>query len=99
VSGSGISWISLHLADNHASTPPLSFLQAGCPSCRPTNSVKELKAKALQAKPELEIWRRPATVTLKHPLLIGKATRSRFSQLRNYFRFCKSSSGLTTTTF
>ena len=26
--------------DNHASTPPLSFLQAGCPSCRPTNSVK-----------------------------------------------------------
>jgi len=28
---------------NHASTPPLSFLQAGCPSCRPTNSVKALK--------------------------------------------------------
>ena len=27
-------------ADNHASTPPLSFLQAGCPS----NSVKALKA-------------------------------------------------------
>jgi len=26
--------------DNHASTPPLSFLQAGCPSCRPTDSVK-----------------------------------------------------------
>ena len=25
---------------NHASTPPLSFLQAGCPFCRPTNSVK-----------------------------------------------------------
>jgi len=31
--------------DNHASTPPLSFLQAGCPSCRPTNSAKALKAK------------------------------------------------------
>ena len=31
-------------ADNHASTPPLSFLLAGCPSCRPTNSVKALKA-------------------------------------------------------
>ena len=30
--------------DNHASTPPLSFLQARCPSCRPTNSVKALKA-------------------------------------------------------
>ena len=31
--------------DNHASTPPLSFLQAGCPFCHPTNSVKALKAK------------------------------------------------------
>ena len=30
--------------DNHTSTPPVSFLQAGCPSCRPTNSVKALKA-------------------------------------------------------
>ena len=30
--------------DNHASTPLLSFLQAGCPSCRPNNSVKALKA-------------------------------------------------------
>ena len=32
--------------DNHASTPYHSdFLQAGCFSCRPTNSVKALKAK------------------------------------------------------
>ena len=30
--------------DNHTSTPPLCFLQAGCPSCRPTNSVKALEA-------------------------------------------------------
>jgi len=30
--------------DNHASTRPLSFLQAGCHSCCPTNSVKALKA-------------------------------------------------------
>jgi len=30
--------------DNHASNPPLHFLQAGCPSCRPTNSIKALKA-------------------------------------------------------
>ena len=42
VSGSGISW-----AICYASTPPLSFLQAGCPSCRPTNSVKALKAHGL----------------------------------------------------
>jgi len=30
--------------DNHVNIPPLSFLQAGCPSCHPTNSVKALKA-------------------------------------------------------
>jgi len=30
--------------DNHASTPLLSFLQAGCPSCCPTDSVKALNA-------------------------------------------------------
>jgi len=30
--------------DNHASTSPLSFLQAGYSSCRQTNSVKALKA-------------------------------------------------------
>ena len=29
--------------DNHTSTPPLSFLQASCPSCRPINSVKAMK--------------------------------------------------------
>jgi len=31
--------------DNHASTLPLGFLQAVCPSCHPTNSIKALKAK------------------------------------------------------
>jgi len=30
--------------DNYISTPSLCFLQAGCPSCRPTNGVKALKA-------------------------------------------------------
>jgi len=34
--------------DNNASTAPLSVLQAGCPSCRPTNSVKALKAFSVQ---------------------------------------------------
>jgi len=29
--------------DNNAGIPPLSYLQAGCPSCRPTNSIKRLK--------------------------------------------------------
>jgi len=36
--------------DNHASTSPLSFLQAGYPSCRPTNSVNALKAKTEKVK-------------------------------------------------
>jgi len=35
---------TLPQTDNHASTTPLSFLQAGCPSWRPINSVKALKA-------------------------------------------------------
>jgi len=35
--------------DNHASTPPLSFLHAGCPSCHPANSVKALKARLCSA--------------------------------------------------
>jgi len=40
--------------DNHASTSPLSFLQAGCPSCHPTNSIKALKAEALKADKVLD---------------------------------------------
>jgi len=38
--------------DNHTSTPPLSFLQAGCHSCRLTNSVNALKAKRVDTKQE-----------------------------------------------
>ena len=30
--------------DNHASTRPLSFLQAGCPSCDPTTASKHRRA-------------------------------------------------------
>ena len=45
VSGSGISCTLLQ-TDNHASTPPLSFLQARCPSWCPTNSIKALKAQS-----------------------------------------------------
>jgi len=46
VSGSGISWAVCKSAPRfrHASTPPLSFLLAGCLSCGPTNRVKALKA-------------------------------------------------------
>ena len=49
VSGSGISWAICKSAprSRQITTPALHhsvFLQAGCPSCRPTNSVKALKA-------------------------------------------------------
>ena len=47
--------------DNHANTSPLSFLQAGCPSCRPTNSVKALKVVKLS---ELINYRRKKRVSL-----------------------------------
>ena len=42
--------------DNHASTPPLSFLHAGCPSCRPTNSVKALNAVAINHTVNRILW-------------------------------------------
>ena len=49
VSGSGISWaICISASRYRQITMPAPhhsvFLQAGCPSCRPTNSVKALKA-------------------------------------------------------
>ena len=52
VSGSGISWGTCKSAPHSRQiTMPVPhhsrFLQAGCPSCRPTNSVKALKANAL----------------------------------------------------
>ena len=47
VSGNAISWAICKSApcSRQTTTPapqPLCFLQAGCPSCRPTNSVKAL---------------------------------------------------------
>ena len=52
VSGSGISWAMCKSASRSRQiTMPVphhsSFLQAGCPSSRPTNSIKALKAKSI----------------------------------------------------
>ena len=52
VSGSGISWaICKSASRSRQITTPVPhhsvFLQAGCPSCRPTNSVNALKAQIL----------------------------------------------------
>ena len=57
--------------DDHASIPPLSFLQAGCPSCCPTNSVKALKAQTVVNK------------KLTHKL-IDSAFARKFSQLNKW---------------
>jgi len=43
--------------DYHTCTSPFSFLQAGCPSCHPANSIKALKAldgKKLKTKATIE---------------------------------------------
>ena len=42
--------VCILLQTDNTSTPPLSFLQAGCPSCHPTNSVKALKAEGMKMK-------------------------------------------------
>jgi len=39
--------------DNHAGTQSLRFLQAGCPSCHPTNTVKALKEKSMEGKKQI----------------------------------------------
>jgi len=68
----------LHLlqTDNHASTSSLSFLQAGCPSCCPTNSIKELKANTYitiiiinyPTRLGTEPWPIPVTLQAQHML-------------------------------
>jgi len=52
--------------DNHDSTPPL-VLQARCPSCRPTNSIRALKAKSTegqyQISTHINMWNDDITTT------------------------------------
>ena len=50
-------YASLHLAPDRQPRqhPATQFLQAGCPSCRPTNSIKALKAISYKAVTKLEL--------------------------------------------
>ena len=64
VSGSGISWaICISAPRSRQTTTPTPhrsvFLQAGCPSCCPTNSVKALKAKIIYSNSSetIKTWR------------------------------------------
>jgi len=50
--------------DNHASTPSLKFLQAGCPSCHPTNSVKALHKILVNLNSTLQLHYLQRTSTL-----------------------------------
>jgi len=64
--------------DNHTSTPPLSFLQAGCPSCHPTNRVKALKAIVLHTYIQIYIAPKIMRTNLRRCICV-----SRHLQLRS----------------
>jgi len=66
--------------DNHANTPPLSFLQAGCPSCRPTNSVK-----ALKDQPKTELVGITGASRLNTLLLAKQQCRMELHPLATFF--------------
>ena len=73
--------------DNHPSTPPLSFLQAGCPSCQPTNSIKALKAqkhKILLSHKTARVCNGLPSDVITSPLLIA------FKRLLNTLLFSRS---------
>jgi len=61
--------------DKHASTPSLSFLQAGCPSCRPTNSVKALNGTEITTK--LVLYNDCKTAAAAAVLTINQRSQSR----------------------
>jgi len=68
VSGSGISWaICKSASRSRQITTPAphysSFLQAGWPSCRPTNSVKALKAQSIHVT-----WQKFSSIFIPLPI-------------------------------
>jgi len=52
--------------------PPLSFLQAGCPSCHPTNSVRALKVKCRAAIDQYLLLAGPTAANLQQQSVAGK---------------------------
>jgi len=71
--------------DNHASTPPLSFLQAGCPSCHPTNSVKALKA-SLITTPQHNSEQQASCVAMAYSLKSTQLKSCSYSLMFQSFR-------------
>jgi len=82
-------YASLHLlqTDNHTSTPTLCFLQAGCPSCRPTNITNRSNAvmadqcvvtsHGVSTVVVEQAWPLTSFVDSKINLLWGKLSKSR----------------------
>jgi len=69
--------------DKCASTSPLGFLQAGCPSCsRPTNSVKALKTQYIREKVDTSSLTVPATDFSMFMSAKSGCTRQRHDGLR-----------------
>ena len=71
VSGSGISWAICKSApcSRQITMPALyysSFLQAGCPPCRPTNSVKALKPIHMTYYKKISDWRNIILLPYQH---------------------------------
>ena len=81
-------YASLHLAPDRQPRqhPTTRFLQAGCPSCRPTNSVKALKAQNL-----IEFYRKCAGEFLENGIAYCENLPSYFnsgcSQLNEVLNF------------
>jgi len=78
--------------DNHASTRPLSFLQVGCPFCRPTNSVKALKALYLYPRAYLKNQMsklRRFFVFFSLPVIMARSFCQSALQYVRYFRLCE----------
>ena len=68
--------------DNHASTPPLSFLQAGCPSCHPTVS------KHWRQKLYPKLWTKFLTVCQSSQHVINLVRQSWMLSAINTHVFC-----------
>ena len=92
-------YASLHLAPDRTmpAPPPLTFLQAGCPSCRPTNSVKALKAilkcgvffgyQFITSKMKQMLYTNFWHVLIKFKAAINLLQSNKTAQLLNHIRF------------
>jgi len=85
-------------SDNHTSIPPLSFLQAGCPSCHPTNSVKshhlwikhtefiQLVVQQVVVNPAKRHFSKPARLSSLHHSKVGDYVVSMIAWIFKTFR-------------